>query len=129
MIDKSIVQELFESKIFKLCFIVTLFLSAARVLFGKIIVELSYGIALQICITLIPTIMMAVIFIKICVRRYRKTKQKYKWAKLIGAIIFLYIGLILCSVYLAHISFGYSLLFVPVLLLPAFYALTLTPQK
>jgi hypothetical protein len=67
MIDKSIVRELFESKIFKLCFIVTLFLSAARVLFGKIIVELSYGIALQICITLIPTIMMAVIVIKICV--------------------------------------------------------------
>ena len=129
MTDKSIAQELFESNLFKLCFILILLLLVARVLLGIFIVELSYGIALQICLTLIPTIIMAVIVVKICVRRYRKTKQKYKWAKLIGAIIFMYIGLILCSVYIAHISLGYSLLFVPVLLLPAFYALTLTPQK
>jgi hypothetical protein len=129
MTDKSIARELFESNLFKLCFILILLLLVARVLLGIFIVELSYGIALQICLTLIPTIIMAVIVVKICVRRYRKTKQKYKWAKLIGAIIFLYIGLILCSVYIAHISLGYSLLFVPVLLLPAFYALTLTPQK
>jgi hypothetical protein len=129
MTDKSIARELFESNLFKLCFILILLLLVARVLLGIFIVELSYGIALQICLTLIPTIIMAVIVVKICVRRYRKTKQKCKWAKLIGAIIFMYIGLILCSVYIAHISLGYSLLFVPVLLLPAFYALTLTPQK
>jgi hypothetical protein len=106
-------------------FLLLIITSVLRALFSTSIAKSNTGMVLNL---LLPSILVIITWSMVSMvifKRIKRSKQKHKWGFLISITGIISALISVYSVYVLHISPGYTLLFLPFFMMPLLFMLSL----
>lgn len=123
--NKTLINEILDSNLFRVLFLLLIITSILRALFNTSIAKSNTGMVLNLLLPSILVIIMWSLVSMVVFKRVKRSKQKHKWGFLISITGIVSALISVYSIYFLHISLGYTLLFLPFFVMLLLFALSL----